>query len=325
VNLSLTALLLRLTNALVLVWAVATALFVLVHLAPGDPAAALGGDWQSGATLADERARLGLDRSLIERYGAWLAGLVRGDLGWSALMRRPVAEAIAERLPLTLGLVLPALVLSSALGTGLALWCARRPGGIADRLTGAAVVLLFALPVYWVAHLLVFVFAVELGWLPVQGLRSARGPAAGTAAWLDVARHLALPLATLVSQQVALVWLVVRAGLVETRGQPHFRTALAKGLGLSAALRGHALPQVSLALVTVIGARFAGILTAATLVETVFGLPGMGRLLTAASLARDHALALGVFLCAVVLTLAANAVTDLLYARIDPRIRAEGP
>lgn len=314
----------RLAGAVVLVWVIASALFVMVHLAPGDPAMALGGDFQTGATLAAERVRLGLDQDLSERYFNWIGGLLRGDLGHSAMLRRPVAEVIAERLPLTLGLVLPSLAISTMIGMGLALWCARRPGGTADRMTGAAVLLLFALPVYWVAHLLIFLFAVQLRWLPVQGLHDPRTVTTGLAALMEVARHLALPLAALVSQQVALVWLVVRAGLVEQRGLPHFRTAQAKGLSLGGALARHALPQASLALITVIGVRFGGLLTSATLVETVFGLPGIGRLLTAASLARDHALALGVFLCAVVLTLIANALTDAVCGRIDPRVGGDG-
>lgn len=309
-----------LAGAVTLVWAMATALFLMVHLAPGDPAIALGGDFQTGATLAAERARLGLDRGLSERYFTWIGGLLRGDLGHSAMLHRPVAEAIAERLPLTLGLVLPSLAMSTLLAMGLALWCARKPGGLFDRMTSAAVLLLFALPVYWLAHLLIFLFAVQLLWLPVQGLHDPRTVTSGVAASLEVVRHLALPIGALVTQQVALVWLVLRNGLIEQRGLPHFRTAEAKGLSLGGALARHALPQASLALTTVIGIRFGGILTSATLVETVFGLPGIGRLLTAASLARDHALALGVFLCAVVLTLIANAVTDAICARIDPRL-----
>ena len=313
----------RLGGALVTLWAIATALFLLVHLAPGDPAVALGGDFQTAGTLAAERERLGLDRGTAARYAAWLAGLARGDLGESLQFRAPVATVIAERLPVTLALVLPAFLLSTVAGTWLALRAAQAPGGVPYRLIGAAILALYALPVYAVAHLLILAFAVELGWLPVQGLRDLRAPAAGAGPQaLEALRHLALPVAALASQQLALVWLVLRAGLIEARAAPHFTTARAKGLCVGAALRGHALRQAGVGLTAVLGARFAGLLTAATLVEVVFGLPGIGRLMAQAALARDHPLLMGCFLCVVVLTLAANGLADAVCRRLDPRIVA---
>ena len=313
----------HLALAAVTLWALATVLFVLVHAAPGDPAVALGGDFQTAETMAQERARLGLDDPVLRRYGLWLTALMQGDMGRSMQFRAPVAAILAERIPVTLALVLPAFVLSALAGTLMALRAARRPGRPADRAMGLAILTLYALPVYGVAHLLILVFAVELQWLPVQGLRDLRNPATEPLPrMLDSARHLALPIAALASQQLALVWLVVRAGLLEARGQPHFITALSKGLDLSAALRGHALPQAGLALTTVLGARFAGLLTAATLVEVVFGLPGLGRLMAQAALARDYPLLMGGFLCVVLLTLAANALADLVCRAIDPRIGA---
>ena len=316
----------RAGGALVTLWAIATALFLMVHLAPGDPAVTLGGDFQTAETLAAERDRLGLDRGIGPRYAAWLAGLARGDLGQSLQYRAPVAAVIAERLPLTLALVLPAFLLSALAGTWLALRAARAPGGVADRVMGAGILALYALPVYAVAHLLIVIFALKLGWLPVQGLRDLRAPAAGGGAALpELLRHLALPITALAGQQMALVWLVVRAGLLEARGAPHFATALAKGLAPATALRRHALPQAGLALAAALGARFAGLLTAATLVEVVFGLPGLGRLMVQAALARDQPLLLGCFLCAVLLTLLANAAADAACRALDPRIGMREP
>lgn len=311
----------RLGGAVLTLWLVASTLFVLVHLAPGDPAAALRGETQSVQTRAADLARFGLDTTLGERYLQWISALARGDLGRSFMFRAPVSDIIAERLPVTLALTLPALALSSLAGILLALWTSLRPGAIFDRMTRGVILLLFALPVYWVGHLLIQIFALDLRWLPVQGLADLRDPASGGIALLaERARHLALPIAALVTQQLALIWLVTRAGLDEARAQPHFRTALAKGLSTAAALRRHALPQAGLALATVIGARTGALLTSATLVETVFGLPGMGRLMVSASLARDYPLVLGVLLVAVALTLAANALTDLIYRVLDPRI-----
>jgi len=311
----------RLGEALFTLWLVASVLFVLVHLAPGDPAAALGGDTQSAQTRAADLARFGLDTTLTDRYLGWLMALTRGDLGQSFMFRAPVSAIIGERLPVTLALTLPTLALSSLIGILLALWASLRPGAAFDRITQGAILLVFALPVYWVGHLLIQWFALDLRWFPVQGLADLRNPATGGAALLgERIRHLTLPIAALVTQQLALVWLVTRAGLDEARAQPHFRTALAKGLSTGAALRRHALPQTGLALATVIGARTGALLTSATLVETVFGLPGMGRLMVSASLARDYPLVLGILLVAVALTLLANALTDLVYRLLDPRI-----
>ncbi|MCC6007613.1 MAG: ABC transporter permease [Rhodobacteraceae bacterium] len=316
----------RIAGAVLTFWAIASGLFVLMQLAPGDAALALGGDFQTARTLAAEQARLGTDAGPGARYLDWMRGLVRGDPGQSLQYRAPVARIIAERLPVTLALVLPAFVLSALAGTGLALRAARAPGGTGDRLTALAVLTLYALPVYAVAHLLIVIFALNLGWLPVQGLRDLRAPATGGgAALLDAARHLVLPITALASQQMALVWLVVRAGLLEARAAPHFATALAKGLAPSVALRRHALPQAGLALAAALGARFAGLLTAATLIEVVFGLPGLGRLMVQAALARDHPLLLGCFLCAVLLTLLANAAADAACRGLDPRIGMQGP
>ena len=310
----------RLAGAAATLWAIATGLFLLVHLAPGDPVLALGGDFHTAATLAAERDRLGLDQPLATRYATWLAALATGDLGTSIQYRAPVATVIAERLPVTLALVLPALALSTLTGTALALRAARSPGGAADRSMAAALLALYAIPIYALAHLLILIFAVQLGWLPVQGLRDLRTPTEGAARAADLARHLTLPITALATQQMALVWLVVRAGLIEARAQPHFTTARAKGLSLPAALRRHALGHAGIGLATVLGTRFAGLLTAATLVEVVFGLPGMGRLMAQAALGRDHPLLMGCFLCAVALTLAANAAADATCRRLDPRI-----
>lgn len=301
----------------------ATLLFALVLLAPGDPVSVLSGDFQTLETRQAEIARLQLDRSPGSQYVSWLAGLARGDLGQSIQFREPVFKVISERLPLTLALVLPAIALSSAMGIGLALHFAKKPGEITDRFANLTILILFAVPVYWVAHVLIALFSLYLGWLPVQGLRDLHSPPLdGLEKAFQTVRHLALPIGAIVTQQVALVWLVVREGLIQNKSKAHFMTAMAKGLDVGVALRRHALPQATLSLLTIIGIRIAGLLTAATLIETVFGLPGVGRLLVTASMSRDYPLVMGIILVSVVLTLLANALTDLLYGYFDPRIRS---
>ena len=314
----------RLAGAVFTLWICATTLFLIVHLAPGDPVAALGGEFQSGQTRNAELVRLGLDKSILDRYLVWMTNLMRGELGYSIQFNIPVAQAITQRLPVTLSLVLPAVVLSSLLGTLLALWTARRPGSTLDHSCSVVLLVLYALPVYWVGHLLITFFAVELGWFPVQGIRDLRHPAQG--AWsifVERSRYLSLPLLTLLTQQLALIWLVVRAGLLNARHQPFYTAALARGLSVDSAMRRHALPIASLSLITVIGVRVGALLTSATLVETVFGLPGVGRLLVTASLSRDYPLVLGIVLGAMVFVLIVNAITDSIYAWIDPRIGAQ--
>ncbi|MGE4334925.1 MAG: ABC transporter permease [Pigmentiphaga sp.] len=166
-------------EAIFTLWLVASVLFVLVHLAPGDPAAALGGETQSAQTRAADLARFGLNATLTERYLGWITALAQGDLGQSFMFRAPVSAIIAERLPVTLALTLPALALSSLLGILLALWTSLRPGTAFDRITQGVILLVFALPVYWVGHLLIQWFALDLRWFPVQGLADLRNPASG--------------------------------------------------------------------------------------------------------------------------------------------------
>ncbi|MBS1207871.1 MAG: transporter permease [Proteobacteria bacterium] len=311
----------RLAGMLLTTWLLASAVFLLLQAAPGDPLAALGGDFQSTETRAHLAQELGLNRSLGQRYVDWLNGLAQADLGRSYAYQRPVLEVILERLPVTFAIVLPALLGAALLGVALGFFAARAPHSGVSRLTAALCLLLFAIPVYWLAHLLVQGFSLHLGWLPAQGLRDLRAMHSGAAAWLDLALHLLLPICAAGLHQLAALFLIARTRIADEMRAPHFATAIAKGLSLGHAQWRHALPQAALSLVTLLGMRFAALLTSATLVEIAFGLPGIGRLFVDAARGRDYPLVLGVFLCVLLLTLLANTLSDLLCRQLDPRLR----
>ncbi len=308
-----------------MLWAAATLVFALVHLAPGDPLTAIAGEHQSASTRASLERSLGLDQPLSARYLGWLAGLVRGELGTAYSHARPVTAVIAERLPVTLAVALPALAGAAVGAVALALVTSRRPRALLARATAALALVLSAVPVFWLAQLLVQGASLELGWFPAQGISDVRASHAGLAALADTAWHLALPVAAVLLHQLAMILLITRAGLMHEAASGHFRTALAKGLDERLALRRHALPLALAPVVALLGTRVGGLLTATALVEISFGLPGIGRLLVDATLARDHPLVLGVFICVVLLTVAGNLLADLTTRFLDPRHSLAGP
>lgn len=296
----------------------ASVVFALMHVAPGGPVLALAGEMADAATQADIAARFGLDQPFVARWWAWLGALARGDLGTSWLQQRPVAQVIVERLPVTLALLLPAAVLS--LVGGLVLGLVTAPPATAPHgpWPDAAMLVLHAVPVYVVAALLVAVFSLWLGWLPVQGFADARAPHPGV---LDHARHLALPVLTLALHQASLTMLAFRAGLHAELHRPHIVTAFARGAGFGHVRRVHAAPAALLPLAALAGGRIGGALAGAVLVETVFALPGLGRLLVQSAANRDHPVVVGLALCGIVVVMLGTLLADLLCAWLDPRIR----
>ena len=291
--------------------------FLLIHLAPGGPVTALSGEYATAELRQEIEARYGLDRPLGERYLAWLGAAARGDLGRSYLYKEPVLQVIGERLPATLSLVLPAAALSLLIGAAIGLGSTPSPGA-RRRFLGPLLALVgHMMPTFWVAQGMVLLFALTLGWLPVQGLDD---PRLTTPSLVDRLRHLVLPVAALVIHQLAMTALTLRAALGVEAGRPYMTTARAKGLDFPRALRRHALANAMPPVLAVLGGRIGSAFVGAIAVETVFALPGLGRLVVSAALNRDHPLVLGIALCVCAVAMLGNLATDLVMNRLEPRM-----
>ena len=302
-----------------MVWALASALFLLLHLSPGGPIVALTGEFATADSVAEIERRFGLDRPLLEQYGVFLANLATGDLGVSYVHKRPVADVILAHLPATLILVVPAMAFAALIGIPLGILSARR--GVAGPVVVLAALIAFAVPVFWLGHLLRLLVSTKWGLLPIQGMANARLPAEGIAHVLDVAQHAVLPWVTLTLHQMAFTILITRASMRAQTGLPYFRTALVKGNSRWQAETTHALPNAAAPLYALFGNRAGWLIAGAVLVEIVFAWPGLGQLVTAAIGNRDTPLVMGVVLFAAVVTMAANLLADLAIAATDPRVR----
>jgi len=309
----------RVLVAIPMLFAVVVLTFVLVHIAPGDPAYYLAGDGGTPAYYALIREKFGLDRPIPEQLARYLWTIVRGDFGRSLQQGQPVLALILNRAPATLLLVGSAFIVSSIVGVAVGAWVAPRANGLADRALLGATALASALPVFWTSLLLALVFSLWLGWFPVQGMTSARGAPAGWARTADVLHHLALPMTALAVQPLAALSRLMRVKMLETLAEPFIVTAYAKGLPPARVLM-QAARNAALPVVTVIGAHAATLVTGAVLTETVFAWPGLGRLALDATLTRDYPVVMGVVVIASVGTVTMNLLTDLVYAGIDPRI-----
>ena len=311
----------RLLEAIPLLLGVLALTFVLVHVAPGDPVRILAGDGGDEAYYATMRAKFGLDRPLPEQLVIYFASALHGDFGYSYVQRRPVFDVIADRVPATALLMLPALAVSVILGILLGVVAARRADRPPDHVITVATLVGGATPAFWLGQVLVLVFAAGLGWLPVQGMTSARGVSPGLDAAVDLVRHLVLPVATLGLLQLALVTRVTRTGLIDELREDYVRTAYAKGLRPATVVRRHALRNVLLPVVTIVGSHFGTLLTGAVLTEIIFAWPGLGRLLFDATTSRDYPLLMAMFLVASLSVIVANLLTDIAYTLLDPRVR----
>jgi peptide/nickel transport system permease protein len=311
----------RLSQAAPLLLGLVVLTFVIIHVAPGDPIRAIAGDSGDAAYYASMRAKYGLDRPIHEQLVIYLWYATHGDFGYSYTHSQPVFQVIGSRVPATLLLMITALAISTLAGVGLGVAAASGFGRPRDHAIVTGILLCAAVPSFWLGQVLVIVFAGSLGWFPVQGMTTARTTFEGWRYVQDVLHHLALPALTLAVAQLALVARLTRAGLVEALQQDYVRTAQAKGVGSHATILGHALPNVLLPIITVIGTQFGTLLTGAVLTEIIFAWPGLGRLLFDATLARDYPLLMAIFLVASMSVILANLVTDLAYGALDPRVR----
>ncbi len=311
----------RLLQVIPAVAAILVVTFLAIHLAPGDPIAALAGEGGDVGYYQFMREKFGLDRPLLQQFLTYVANVAQGDLGNSYVQGRPVMDAIAQRLPATLLLMGAAVSVASIGGVVLGALAARRPSGPFDVGVSTTALVGYAVPVFWLAQLATLFIAFGTGWFPIQGMTDLRANYSGISHVLDVAHHLVLPAFVLAVSEVALVSRLTRTGVVQEMSSAYVTTARANGLSPSRVLFRHALPNAMLPVVTVMGTRLGYLVSGAILVETVFAWPGLGRLLLTATQTNDHPVLLGLVLLVAFSVVAANLVTDLVTAAIDPRIR----
>ncbi len=294
---------------------VALAVFGLLHLTPGDPAVIIAGDYATTDDIERIRSKLGLDKPFLTQVGIWLGQVLRGDLGTSIFSGLPVTKLIGQRAEVTIVLTLYAMLISVCLGVPLGIIAAWKQGSWLDRAVMIFAVSGFSMPVFWLGFLLVYVFAISLAWLPVQGYAPLAGGLAGTL------RHLTLPAVTLSVVYMALIARMTRASMLGVLSEDYIRTAFAKGLAPRGVLVRHALKNASLPVVTIIGIGFALLIGGAVVTESVFALPGLGRLTVDAIIRRDYPVIQGVILIVSGVYVMINLVIDVLYVVLDPRIR----
>ena len=305
----------RLMATIPVMGVVAIAVFGLLHFTPGDPAVIIAGDYATSEDIARIRTKLGLDRPFLSQVGIWVGQVARGDLGTSIFSGLPVSTLIGQRVGATFSLTLLAMLISVGLGVPLGIIAAWKQGSLIDRLVMIFAVSGFSMPVFWLGFLLVYVFAISAAWLPVQGYQPL---SAGVWPYL---RHLILPALTLSLVYMALIARMTRASMLGVLRADYIRTAFAKGLAPGGVLVRHALKNASLPVVTIIGIGFALLIGGAVVTESVFAIPGLGRLTVDAIVRRDYPVIQGVILIVSGVYVLINLVIDVLYVVLDPRIR----
>ncbi|MCQ4160766.1 ABC transporter permease [Roseomonas sp. GC11] len=294
---------------------VALFVFSLLYIAPGDPAAVIAGDQATPADVERIRASLGLDRPFLVRFGEWVWRILQGDLGVSIFTNLPVTKMIAQRIEPTLSLMIFTLILAISIAVPMGVVAAWKSGTLIDRAVMAFAVLGFSVPVFVVGYLMAYYFALELDWFPVQGYTPI---ANGFLPWIQ---NLVLPAVSLGGVYIALIARITRATMLEVLQQDYIRTARAKGAGQATMLFVHALKNAAVPIVTVIGIGIALLIGGAVVTESVFAIPGLGRLTVDAILRRDYPVIQGVVLLFSFVYVLVNLLIDLSYTLFDPRIR----
>ncbi|MBN8943374.1 MAG: ABC transporter permease [Rhizobiales bacterium] len=305
----------RLLLTLPVMAVVALFVFSLLYVAPGDPAAVLAGDQATPAELERIRLRLGLDQSFAVRFANWALAALQGDLGSSLFSGQSVSSMIAQRLVPTLSLMVLTLIISVSVAVPLGVFAAARQGSMIDRAISSFAVLGFSLPVFVVGYLLAYTLALQLGWFPVQGYVP---PSAGFGPFLC---SLVLPALALSGGYVALITRITRSTMLEVLAQDYVRAAKAKGVTRRTVLFLHALKNAALPIISIVGIGIAALISGAVVTETVFGIPGLGRLIVDALLRRDYPIIQGVVLVFSFAYIIVNLAIDVLYTLLDPRVR----
>ncbi|MCZ4262064.1 ABC transporter permease [Limimaricola sp. G21655-S1] len=314
----------RLIKAAITLLAIVVLNFLLIHAAPGDPAAVMAGE--AGAAdeifIAQLRERFGLDQPLYVQLWNYVGNIIQFDLGYSYRQGAPVFDLIMERLPATLLLTLTAFGISLLFGVAMGVAASARVGRAGDSIITGIALLFYATPLYWAALMAVLVFSVWLGWLPGFGYETVGGGFTGLSRALDILKHLILPATTLGLFFMAVYTRMTRASMLEVAQMDFVKTARAKGLPDRVIRRRHILRNALLPVVTLAGLQAGQLVGGAVLTETVFAWPGIGRLMFESLQARDYNTLLGVFLISAAMVILFNIVTDLVYRLIDPRIGA---
>jgi peptide/nickel transport system permease protein len=305
----------RVLAAIPVMGVVALVVFLLLRLTPGDPAAILAGDNASPAQLERIRASLGLNEPLYIQFFTWINKLLHGDLGVSLISNVPVLKMIGQRVEPSISIALATIIVSVVVAVPLGVIAAWKQGTWIDRFVMGLSVLGFSVPVFVIGYVLIQVFAIDLRWLPVQGFKSI---ANGFGPFLE---RLLLPTLALSFIYVALIARMTRASMLDVLGEDYVRTARAKGIGEIAVLFRHALRNAAVPVITVIGTGFALLISGVVVTESVFNIPGIGRLTVDAVLARDYPVIQAMILLTSLLYVTVNLLIDVAYTLLDPRIR----
>ena len=289
--------------------------FLLLHLTPGDPAAIIAGDYASPEDIKRIRAKLGLDRPIYIQFGTWVWQLMQGDLGISIFSDLPVSHLIAQRIEPTLALSIFTIIMAVLFAVPLGVLAAWRAGTLIDRLSMVIAVFGFSVPVFVIGYLLMYVFAIELKWFPVQGYVSYK------VGVLPFLRSITLPSVALALLYSALIARITRASVLEVLTEDYIRTARAKGLASSVVLMRHALKNAAVPIVTIIGIGIALLIGGVVVTESVFNIPGLGRLTVDSILRRDYPIIQGIILLFAGVYVFINLLVDIAYTFLDPRIR----
>ncbi|MCP4185254.1 MAG: ABC transporter permease [Hyphomicrobiales bacterium] len=320
----LSALIRRLAWSILLIFAVLVLNFLLIHMAPGDPADVIAGE-MGGATqemLDDIRKSYGLDKPLHVQLWVYLSRAVQGDLGNSFFYNSSVLDLILSRIGPTLLLVITSLLFALVIGTALGVIAARKPNGYLSYFVTIVSIVGYAAPIFWTGLMLVILFASVIPLFPISGMYDIRTEGGMFVRGMDVAHHLVLPAFTLAIVYLAQYSRLTRASMLEILGSDYIRTARAKGVSEFKIYSKHALRNAILPIVTIAGLQFGSVISGAVLVETVFSWPGLGTLAFESILARDYPTILGILFFSAVLVIIANIITDMTYRLVDPRVGA---
>ena len=312
----------RLLHALPLLLCVIVFNFALIHLAPGDPIQSLVGEFPVPEAYKVEMSKAyGLDKPLYVQLLLYVRNILKGDFGYSFYYKQPVLSVILDRVPATLQLMVPAIIFSAIIGVLLGILASRKPYSLSDNAISAFSLLGYCVPAFWLGQMLMVIFCIKLGWLPAQGLKTVGSDLQGLSAFADRIAHLLLPAVALSIRHLAVNSRMMRSSMLEVAYEDYVMAARSKGLNENQIVFKHMLPNAILPVVTIIGLDIGFLFTGSVLVETVFGWPGIGRLMYESIVKRDYPVLMGNFVITTVLVVVVNLIVDLIYVRVDPRVK----